>query len=125
MTAALTVPASPSVGWAWRVAAAIEALGPAVRSAPAPIKYSSMPLSWHGRVPTGWRTARRHGKGFPGLCGRLERVGGRDSQRDDQREKQAEHVVLLRSRPDGPVYSSDPATPFCYRNVIVHHRQSV
>ena len=32
--------------------------GPAVRSAPAPIKYSSMPRYWHGRVPTGWRTTR-------------------------------------------------------------------
>ena len=56
ITAASTREAKALSACACSVAPVIEPAGPAVRSAPAPIRYSSIPQSWGGRVPTGWRT---------------------------------------------------------------------
>ena len=79
MTAASTRAASCGSVWAWRVAPVIEDSEPAVRTAPAPMRYSLMVGLWGPRVPTGWRFPNRRKKSGgavngasrpqPGLCG--------------------------------------------------------
>ncbi len=54
ITAALTLAARCGSVWAWRVAPLIEDCGPAVKTAPAPMRYSSMATLSHLGVPTGW-----------------------------------------------------------------------
>ncbi len=59
ITAASTRAARCGSVRAWRVAPVIEDCGPAVSTAPAPMRYSSIVTLLQGRVPTGWPTKMR------------------------------------------------------------------